>query len=269
MTSRSTPSDAMVLFGEEVRIARKACGLTQRQLAARVYCTNSMISMIETAQRESKPDLAERIDTALGCQGRLVRLFVLAGKQSAPRWAARRFEAEEGAVAIRSWQPTVVHGFLQTARYARALFRGGMTGPADEDKLNEWLERRLHRQQVLTAGRLKRFHVIGAEATLYQVVGGAEVMREQLVRLVELVEQRLVTLQILRFDVAVGPSAPMTIYDLADGERVMYLERARDGQTVSDAATIEPCISSFDMLCSHAASFAESVRMVRARIEEL
>lgn len=61
----------------------------------------------------------------------------------------------------------------------------------------------------------------------------------------------------------------MTVYDLADGGRVVYLERARDGQTSSDAATIEPCVRSFDTLRRRAAGFAESVRIVRARIDEL
>ena len=252
-----------------MRIARKAAGLTQKQLARLAFCAHTMISAIELAQRVPQRDLIERIDAELVCEERLVRLWDLVEREMPPKWAASRIGAEERAVAIRSWQPTTVHGFLQTAGYARALFRGGMAGVPDEQALNERLERRLRWQQTLTSGKLTSFHVIAGEASMHQLIGGAEVMREQLLHLIELIERRIVGVQIPRFDVFVGPPAPMTIYDLADGRHVVYLERARDGQTSSDPGTIGPCISSFTTLRGQAAAFGESVRIIKARIAEL
>lgn len=58
----------MPTFGDELRSARKAAGVTQRVLADRVSVTQAFIAQIETGKGgvERQPDIVARIETALG-----------------------------------------------------------------------------------------------------------------------------------------------------------------------------------------------------------
>lgn len=270
MTRPFTSPPSLVLLGEELRIARKARGLTQEQLACRVYCTNSLISMLELAQRVPKQDLIERLDASLDCDGRLVRLLKLVERDGLPGWAAALLEAEALAIAIRAFHPGIFPGLVQTQAYARVMLDAGLFGEGDEDELRDRVERRLSRQQVLSAGALQAYHLIIGEAALHQIVGDQNVTSEQLAHLLDLMRRRMITVQVLPYRVsAYSPPAPLTIFDLGDGTQIVHLEGPLGGETTSDTEAISTCIKTFDLLRSEAASLRESAGMIEARLEEL
>jgi hypothetical protein len=70
-----------------------------------------------------------------------------------PRRAAEPYEVyiglEAGAASIRNFEPVVVPGLLQTADYAREIFRNGPI-ELDPDEVERLLEVRQARQEVLT-----------------------------------------------------------------------------------------------------------------------
>lgn len=53
-------------FGERMRQARKAIGLTQPQLAARIGCTQPMVSQYESGIKTPSLTTAIKISAALG-----------------------------------------------------------------------------------------------------------------------------------------------------------------------------------------------------------
>lgn len=106
---------------------------------------------------------------------------------------------ESDARSIRAWQPDVVHGLLQSERYARALFETAK--PVDETN-TEFVERnislRMERKEVLTRDRspLELWCVLD-EAALRRMRGSAAVMVEQYEEIMRLIQQDNVTVQIL------------------------------------------------------------------------
>jgi transcriptional regulator with XRE-family HTH domain len=61
------------IWGRELRHYRKAAGLTQAQLSDLIYCSESLISGIETGQVPATPEFAEAADKALETGGGLLR----------------------------------------------------------------------------------------------------------------------------------------------------------------------------------------------------
>lgn len=270
MNARPQPPAMLVHLGDEVRRARKAAGLTQEDLGVKLFVVPTLISMIETAARLPRNrDLIERLDAELFGDGRFVRLWEVVSSQDVPDWEIGRTEAERRAVGLRTFELALVPGLLQTPEYARAVFIGGMPGEIDEDELRGRIERRLARRDLLD--RLETCHFVLDESALHRFVGSREVMRGQFAHMLELVKRRVVTLQVLRNDTAAvsAMSAPMVIYDLDDGDQVVYLERAVDGQTTTDGRIIAACVKQFDMLRTQAAGLNESAQLIRDRMEAL
>jgi hypothetical protein len=112
------------------------------------------------------------------------------------------FEVE--ASAIRAFEPNVVPGILQTAEYASAVMRRSVVldGP---DAVSQGVSGRLARQAVLVRDPPPNLSVIIDEAVLRRRVGGADVMRRQLLRLLETAEQPNITIQVLPLSVGAHP----------------------------------------------------------------
>ena len=80
---------------------------------------------------------------------------------------------EQAAARVRSFQPTIVIGLLQTPDYARALLSGAYAG----EDLDDVVAARLRRQRILDTDR--EFHLVLTEGALRWHVGSPEIMAEQ------------------------------------------------------------------------------------------
>src|SRR6266536_3250059 len=129
------------VFGAMVRHYRAQAGLTQAELAALVYVSADMISKVEQGQKAAAAELTARLDAVpeLDTRGGLTRLRQELGdglySAGYPEWFADWAGREGEATTLRSFQPLVVPGLLQTEDYARAIFstRIGVT----EDEIDE------------------------------------------------------------------------------------------------------------------------------------
>jgi hypothetical protein len=101
-------------------------------------------------------------------------------------------EFESDANRIRSAQPMLVPGLLQTEAYAEAVVRA--TPGATDEHVSRQLEVRAQRRAALA--RIQ-FHAVLDEAALRRQTGGPNVMRAQLLALLDLPSN--VTLQVLPF----------------------------------------------------------------------
>jgi transcriptional regulator with XRE-family HTH domain len=104
---------------------------------------------------------------------------------------------EDGAAVLRTYQPNLVPGLLQTERYAWELIGTKQDLPLETASRQANL--RVLRQQVLSRDDAPRLDVILDEAVLRRPVGGPVVMREQYGHLAEVAASPGVSIQVLPF----------------------------------------------------------------------
>jgi hypothetical protein len=84
---------------------------------------------------------------------------------------------------LRGFEATVIPGLLQTAEYARARFEESIRRLKLPNNINEAVQARIMRQEMLYRPD-KRFHFVLTEAALRFRLCASEVMLGQLARLV-------------------------------------------------------------------------------------
>jgi hypothetical protein len=148
---------------------------------------------------------------------------------------------EEDAIATKNFQSTTVPGLLQTEEYARAMYESGVPEFTPE-RVDQFIKVRLIRQQSLVRNPPLQFWAVLDEPVLHRLVGGYRVMRDQLRRIVEVMERPNVTIQVFPFSAGAHPAmessfdilefgaiAPSLVY--VEGlAGFMYLERPQDLQ---------------------------------------
>ncbi|MFF7360165.1 Scr1 family TA system antitoxin-like transcriptional regulator [Streptomyces sp. NPDC008125] len=124
---------------------------------------------------------------------------------------------EDIATSLRTWQLSMVPGLLQTPDYARALAVGNGSWE-DPDEIEPFVESRMVRQARLGGERPLELWAVVHEGALRQMVGGREVMREQLAHLVDLARQPNVKLQVMPYMAGAHPglTSAFTIVSFAE-----------------------------------------------------
>jgi hypothetical protein len=134
-----------------------------------------------------------------GTEGLFTGLYEEIVAADFPAIYQRRMAAERRAEAIWEWSPTIVPGLLQTAGYARALLLKGRPRATSEEIEGE-VRKRLARQDLLQAPVPPDLRVVLCESVLMRRVGGADVMREQLMALLDHGKRPTTRLRILPLD---------------------------------------------------------------------
>jgi hypothetical protein len=152
---------------------------------------------------------------------RRAELLELARKSRQQPWwyeyrevpAASLVGYEFDAASIRQYAAMVLPGLLQTREYAGEVLRA-IRPDADAAEVEQRLDLRMHRQELVTQQGAPDLWIVLDEATLHRSVVGPALMREQLQRLIEVSTLPKVTLQVLPF--TAGPHAGL------DGDFTMY-----------------------------------------------
>lgn len=258
------------LFGSRVRRLRTAAGLTQAELGARTHVVSTRITQVERSSG-AKPtlELARALDDALGADGLLVDLWPHVYRESFPDWSRTFMAYSAQAAAIHEYASHVVPGLLQTEEYARAVLGVGLS-LKNERQLEERLNARLERQERLTSPERPELLVILDESVLRRPVGGDDVMRRQLARLLEAAADPHITVQILPFDQGehdmLGGS--LTVLTLPDGSEVAYTEGAHHGQLFEGPDEVRRFAVTYDRLRAVALPPRRSLGMIRSVMED-
>ncbi|NEB75613.1 helix-turn-helix transcriptional regulator [Streptomyces sp. SID14478] len=237
----------------ELRKARIAAGLTQRQVADRMEWSPSKLIRIEAGEVGISVNDLRPLAAAYGISDRrkLEELLDMArGSRRMPFTEYRdlyskdfmqRLALESAASAHRQFAPLVLPGLLQTEEYMRAVITAYGKDAPDED-IDRMVESRLARQEVLELEDGREFSFVLDESLLRRVTGGRGVMRAQLEHLAELSARPQVTIQILPFSVGAHPGVqgPFTLFEfLTEGmEDSLFLEDSR-GVTIASTSAEE------------------------------
>ncbi|MEU5958661.1 helix-turn-helix transcriptional regulator [Streptomyces sp. NPDC047525] len=139
---------------------------------------------------------------------------------------------ESAAASIRTYNPIIVPGFLQTDEYTMAL----LAPRVDEKKARRIVELRTVRQERALEGENPpwTFFIVD-EAALHRQVGGPRVQRAQLQRLIDVSARPKVSLQVLPFTAGAHYStlSSFILLGFLDDEDLLYLE-AQGNQSIRD-----------------------------------
>ncbi|MET7805065.1 helix-turn-helix domain-containing protein [Micromonospora chersina] len=255
-------------FAEELRLARATTGLSQSALAEALSYSGALVAKVETCERRPGLDFARRCDAVFGTDGRFERIQRRISRETVVPWFRDWAGIEQEATGLRWFEPLCVPGLLQTEGYARALLSGG--GLFAPDEVEQQVATRLDRQAVLTRDRPPLLSVVVDEHVLHRRIGGPEVMREQLQRLVKLGS----TLPRVRIHVVPmsagaypGLAGHFVIATSPAGEDVVYLEGQRHGQAVDRADFVQEMVEVWESIRGEALSQQQSLDLMAEMAE--
>ncbi|MEV7010471.1 helix-turn-helix transcriptional regulator [Streptosporangium sp. NPDC051022] len=236
------PGSPRARFGAEMRRLREAAQLSQGAVASRLGCTQTQVSRLEAATRTPSRSDAEKLDRLFGtaADAFFASLYqrITASRDGGPTWFMGWVdEIEPAANVLRSWDPLLVPGLLQTEAYARHIFsRGPATTP---DEVNGNVEARMRRRRILDRDDPPLLLVLIDEGVLRRRVGGPEVMHEQLGHLLDIAESPTVSIQVVDPECTAGLLSAFMIAELPHGRPdTIHVDSPAEGRVTTDPALV-------------------------------
>ncbi|NJC70289.1 helix-turn-helix domain-containing protein [Planosporangium thailandense] len=281
------PTIARWQLARELRRLREAAGITHREIAEELGCSESKIYKIESGDvglgRSDLLVMLDRYGLRQGADDEVRATLLDWQKQGKERgwWAkfgqlpnpySMYIGLESAATAVRNFELAVVPGLLQTEAYARAVISATCSHD-DLEEIDRRVQVRIARQSCLVEEPKLTFWTIIDEAALRRRIGGSEVMRGQLAHLLDVGKQPNVTVQVLPFSEGAHPGTLGSIAILEFPEDVhspvAYIETyAGDVYLESDADLRRVTLTYTHMHCA-ALSPSKSRELIAGIAKEL
>jgi Domain of unknown function (DUF5753)/Helix-turn-helix domain len=272
------PTVLRMMLGSQLHGLREAAGVTPDQAGYEIRASRSKISRMEKGRVSFKErDVADLL-TLYGVTDEQARagMLSLARQANAPGWWSKYgdvladwFETylglEAAASVIRTFELQFVHGLFQTEAYARAVTLLGY-GAAPAEEIDRRVSLRLKRQDLLTRPDPPQVWSVIDEGALRRPVGGRAVMRAQLTRLIEVAEQRHVTVQVVPFGrgghAAAGGSFTVLRFSEADLPDVVYIEHLTSALYLDRRDDVDHYMEVMNRLSAQALTPAHTARFL-------
>ncbi|MCH6161888.1 helix-turn-helix domain-containing protein [Streptomyces marispadix] len=249
--------------GKLIKLWRKRADLTQLQLGSAIGYSVEQVSSVERGRRVPQPEFLVNSDEVLGADGIIAAMQQDVAEARCPKKVRDLAKLEAQAVELGAYSNHVLHGLLQTEEYARALYR--MRRPAfSEDRIDRYVAGRMSRQQILEHGRASAITFVLEEVTLHRPIGGREVLRRQLERLLEIGKLRHVEIQVMPTDREehAGMGGGIRLLKLKDGTTLGYTEDQVDSRVFSDAREVHSMEMRYGIIRSQALTPRESLALI-------
>lgn len=264
---------------------RKAKGLDQAAVAQQLGVSDSTIGNQESGKvAMSRSSVALLLDFYnIEDEDERQRYFELQRLSKTRGWWSRYGKLpapfqqflgiESAAEIIQSFELAVVPGLLQTEAYARAHERTLAPGQPDD-----WLEKqvrlRMERQaNILDVDDSPELWVLVDEGILRRVAGSSSVMKDQLERIIDLVEARKCIFQVVPYTAGDYPGTlgPLNIYSFDEElhSPIAFVESQGGTLVLEEPEEFNRCTSAYNHIRSAALSQKDSVKMLKDRVQEL
>ena len=284
MPSGGQPTVRSRRVGSELRRLRDAAGVTTAQAADVLQCSPAKISRIENGIVTVRVvDLRLLLDR-YGLDDRehrayLERLARESNKRgwwqdygdTIPPYYADFIGLEADASYIKTWEPTIIPGLLQTPEYARAVM---LANPAmiSPDKLDNFLSVRRERQSRLEDGTGVRLDAVVWEAALLTTVGNAATQKAQLEHLANLTKRPNISVQVLPLEAGdhASMSGSFVLFSFGSNPAVstVFVEHLTSSQYLEQEDELLGYTLVFDTLRSAALSTEESAAHLDRHVRE-
>jgi transcriptional regulator with XRE-family HTH domain len=275
-TRRGGPMVVQKMLGTRLHRLREERCITHKDAGEAIRVSPAKIGQMESGRvKFNEAEVAELL-TVYGVtdEGERAALLSLVHQANTPGWwhtfdgiLPDWFETylglEEAACRIRAYAVQFVPELLQTSDYARAVIRLAYPhAPAGE--LERRVSLRMRRQQLLTGPEPLRLWAVMDEMALLRRMGGAEVMRAQLRRLIEAAALPNVTLNVLPLRVGgyAAVTGPYSILRFTEPELpdLIYLEQLTGAIYLDQRTDLDRYALVMEGLCANAANPVDTVR---------
>jgi transcriptional regulator with XRE-family HTH domain len=279
------PTVQRMLVGARLRRLRAEAGLTREEAAEAIRASEWKIHRLENGQVGFKErdiiDLLGRYGVSDPAE--VADFLALAREANAPgwwqhygdvlpQWFRTYVDLESAASLIRTYEGQFVPGLLQTDGYMRAVVQGAHLEESAEE-VGRRVRLRMARQVLLTRQDPPRLWAVVDEAALRRPVGGREVMRGQLERLVEATKLPNITLQILPFNSGAHPAmvGSFSVLRFADQELpdVVYLEHLTSALYLNKPDEVDQYLHVMETICVRAAAPDQTVDLLEQILKAL
>jgi transcriptional regulator with XRE-family HTH domain len=267
VTRNGNESDPRKVFGQALRHLRTTAGLSQEQLGRAAFISGDMIAKVERGDRSPSAKVVESFEGVdeLRSNGMLTLLWDQLGvfARPFPGWFARWPDAEATARTLRSFEPLIIPGLLQTEAYARALLSTRVG--ESEDQIDVMVAARLARQTILDREKPPTCWFMVDEGVLHRCVGSPVIMKEQLIQLAGLAQRPDIVVQVVPLEAGAHQGlngGAFVIADLPNAASVAYQDTALAGQILEAAEDIESLMLTWDTLRSEALPRAASMALI-------
>ncbi|WP_203818330.1 helix-turn-helix domain-containing protein [Paractinoplanes ferrugineus] len=280
MNQHRSPTIRRRRLGVELRRHREAAGVTIDVVAERLGCSTSKVSRIETGHNSASPADVSNILDIYGVDASIKSELVQIAREARQKGWWHPYSTvltgayvglETAARSIRAYEQQLVPGLLQSEEYAIALLRGARLDDAEQE-LKQRVRVRMERQALLIQDDPIDLRVVLDEAVLSRPVGGDEVMRGQLIKLIEVARLPNVTLQILPFTVGAHAAMDGTFVILEFEEEgdadVVFIDNATGGLFLEKSEELRKYISIFDTVRGAALTADASLELIEMLVEE-
>lgn len=271
----TSPTARQRELGVRLRGLRRQHGMTVEDAAGHLLCSTTKISRLETgARRPSLRDVRDLCALYEVGESASAELMTLARQARQPAWWARYEDLglspyiglEQEATAITCFSMYYVPGLLQTEDYARGIIR--IVAPQMDPRIiQQRVEARLRRQQLLEKDDRPRYHVLLDEAVMYRGVGGPEPMAAQLAKVLATARGGRATVQVIPFAAGAYAAADSYFVLLEFAERaelrpVVFVEGLAGNQYLERRADIGRYRETISYLRRRALSPRDSAELI-------
>ncbi|MBA4861506.1 helix-turn-helix domain-containing protein [Streptomyces sp. PSKA54] len=281
MAQSDMPTMRSRRLGNELRRLRIEAGLKVTDAAKALECGQPKVSQIENGKRGIRPLDLTVLFNLYGVEDEAYQASLrrLAREIHKVDWWSSQghllhdslkdyLTLEADSDAVRTYEPSVLPGLLQTEAYMRAIFEAGQR-PENVDAL---VETRMKRKELLAPTGDFRLRTVIDAPVLHRINGSRQVVREQLEYLLKAAQNPSVTLQVLPVSAAVPTwqYVPVHIFTLR-GEPpadVAWLEHMTGGTLLEQRRDVQVYVQGWNDLTAAALSPSESRRYIRGLLEE-
>lgn len=277
------PTALRIVLGNQLRQLREASGITAGAAGHAIRASHAKISRMELGRVGFKErDVADLL-TLYGITDEQERASFLALARRAnvpgwwhhysdilPHWFEMYLGLEQASSVIRTYEPQLVPGLLQTETCARAVIQLGNPELGDAD-IDRRVALRMKRQKVLTQADAPNLWGVVDEASLWRLDGRAA-MRGQIQHLIDMADYPNVTLQVMPFysgaHAAVGGPFTILRFSEPDLPDLVYLEQLTSALYLDKSEDVQHYLLVMDRLCIQAKSPSETVRFLSSTLKE-
>ncbi len=249
-----------------LRVFRTQRHLHGPQFGESIGCSASTVSRLETSDLRLDEKRAALLDERHKTGGLFSLLVWYAQLGHDPNWLRQYLDLEVKAEIMRVFELQFVPGLLQTPEYAMKLFLA--TGARDPEKRVE--ERMARQTAVLLKEPPPQLWILLTQNVLDWTVGGPEVMRPQLGRLLEAMESPDVGIRVLPRSKGehAGMGGSFSILSGPFGD-VAYTEAIGGGRLVPSPAEVRSFGAKYDRIGQHALAEDDSRKLIKQVMEDL